>query len=84
LNGSGYPDGLVGDAIPLLARVVAVSDTYDAMTSDRPYRKGMAPEVAYKEITTHSGDLFDPAVVDAFVAAFRAGDLTPVVVVPTT
>ncbi len=67
-DGKGYPDGLAGEAIPLLARVVAVADTFDAMTSDRPYRKGMAPEVAFAEIEKQSGKQFDPACAAAFLA----------------
>ena len=49
-DGTGYPDGLKGDAIPLMARIVAVVDTFDAMTTDRPYRKALSPEVAFDEI----------------------------------
>src|SRR5207244_8098072 len=59
-DGKGYPDGLAGEAIPRLARIVAVADTFDAMTSDRPYRKGMAADVAFAEVAKQSGKQFDP------------------------
>lgn len=66
-DGKGYPDGLKGDAIPLGARIVCVADAYDAMTSDRPYRNGMAKEVAIKELIKNKGTQFDPFVVDVFL-----------------
>jgi diguanylate cyclase (GGDEF)-like protein/putative nucleotidyltransferase with HDIG domain len=66
-DGSGYPRGLKGDQICLGARIFAVVDTYDAMRSDRPYRKSLPPEVAIAEIRKFSGRQFDPAVVEAFV-----------------
>jgi putative nucleotidyltransferase with HDIG domain len=66
-DGKGYPDGLDGDAISPLARVVALADAFDAMTSDRPYRKGMPPEVAFGEIARQCGGQFDPAFATAFV-----------------
>jgi diguanylate cyclase (GGDEF)-like protein len=66
-DGSGYPRGLKGDAISLGARIFAVVDAYDAMRSDRPYRKALMPEAARAEIVRCSGTHFDPAVVDAFL-----------------
>jgi HD-GYP domain-containing protein (c-di-GMP phosphodiesterase class II) len=68
-DGTGYPDKLAGDDIPLGARIVAVCDAYDAMVSDRPYRTGMSSEQAVEELTRCAGTQFDPAVVDAFIAA---------------
>jgi ribonuclease P protein subunit RPR2 len=65
-DGAGYPDGLEGMAIPLAARVFAVADTLDAMTSDRPYRATCSWETAIGEIEQHAGTQFDPAVVEAF------------------
>ncbi|MBI4285024.1 MAG: response regulator [Chloroflexi bacterium] len=66
-DGSGYPDGLAGDSIPLTARILAVADAYDAMTSERPYRKALPAEVACAEITRCAGTQFDPAVVDCLL-----------------
>lgn len=66
-DGSGYPNGLRGEDIPPLGRVVAVADAYDAMTSRRPYREAMPIEDAIAEIRRLSGVQFDPAVVDAFL-----------------
>jgi HD-GYP domain-containing protein (c-di-GMP phosphodiesterase class II) len=66
-DGSGYPFGLAADRIPLEARIFGVVDAYDAMTTDRPYRKAMPHEAAIKEIVEHSGSQFDPDAVDAFL-----------------
>jgi putative nucleotidyltransferase with HDIG domain len=68
-DGMGYPNGLAGDEIHINARILAVADAYDAMTSDRPYRKGRSPEVAIEEIRSQAGTQFDPKVVDAFLIA---------------
>ncbi len=65
-DGNGYPLGLKGEQIPIQARIFAVADTYDAITSDRPYRKGQSKEVALAEIWRNSGTQFDPEVVAAF------------------
>jgi ribonuclease P protein subunit RPR2 len=65
-DGQGYPDGLAGEDIPLPARVFSVADTFDALTTDRPYRKGMEIGVARSIIVEGSGTQFDPAVVEAF------------------
>jgi putative nucleotidyltransferase with HDIG domain len=67
-DGTGYPDGLAGDAIPLGARVIAVADVYDAMTSDRPYRLALSHEVAVSELIRGRGTQFDARVVEAFLA----------------
>ncbi len=67
-DGKGYPDGLAGEDIPLGARIIAVADSYDAMTSDRPYRKALPHEVALVELRRGAGSQFDPTVVDAFLA----------------
>jgi putative nucleotidyltransferase with HDIG domain len=66
-DGKGYPDGLGGEAISPLARVVALADAFDAMTSDRPYRKGMAPAIAFAEIEKQIGRQFDPSFAAAFL-----------------
>jgi putative nucleotidyltransferase with HDIG domain len=67
-DGKGYPDGLGGEAISPLARIVALADAFDAMTSDRPYRKGMPAEVAFKEIEKQAGKQFDPVFAAGFLA----------------
>ncbi len=67
-DGKGYPDGLGGEAISPLARVVALADAFDAMTSDRPYRKGMEASVAFAEIEKMAGRQFDPVFAAAFLA----------------
>ena len=66
-DGKGYPDGLSGEEIPIQARIIAVADTYDAMTSDRSYRKALAPEAAADQLLQGRGTQFDPSVVDAFM-----------------
>ncbi len=70
-DGSGYPAGLAGASIPLGARIFTVADTFDAITSDRPYRKGQSVEVALAEIKRCSGTQFDPQVVAAMLAVPR-------------
>jgi len=67
-DGNGYPRGLSGEAIPRDARIFAVADALDAMTSDRPYRRALTWQDAHHEIVTQSGRQFDPAVVEAFVS----------------
>jgi len=74
-DGNGYPDGLKGEDIPLGARIIAVADTFDAMTSDRPYRKGLPVEVAVDEIKRCSGSQFDPKIVEAFIRAYEKGNI---------
>jgi HD-GYP domain-containing protein (c-di-GMP phosphodiesterase class II) len=69
MDGAGYPDGVKGDGIPLTARIILIADTFDAMTTTRPYRKGMAFEIAYKELKTFSGRQFDPHLVKIFLQA---------------
>jgi HD-GYP domain-containing protein (c-di-GMP phosphodiesterase class II) len=71
-DGSGYPDGIGGTEIPLGARIFAVADALDAMTSDRPYRKAMTWAAAGREILAESNRQFDPHVVDSFVARERS------------
>ena len=74
-DGTGSPDKLKGEQIPLGARIIAVADTYDAMTSDRPYRKALSQEIAKGEINKVSGVQFDPRVVAAFNKAYIKGRL---------
>jgi len=70
-DGTGYPDHLKGRDIPLIARIIAVSDAFDAMTTDRPYRKGLDNEKAFEELRRNRGAQFDPEVVDAFIDAWK-------------
>jgi HD-GYP domain-containing protein (c-di-GMP phosphodiesterase class II) len=77
VNGQGYPQGLKGDEIPLMAKVVAVADTFDAMTTDRPYQQAMKFEDAVERIQSFVGTRYDPAVVSAFVAACEEGQIRP-------
>ncbi len=65
-DGTGYPDGLAGEQIPLPARVIAVCDAYSAITAERPYQASRAPAEAVAELRRCAGTHFDPAVVDAF------------------
>ncbi|HEV8629743.1 MAG TPA: HD domain-containing phosphohydrolase [Thermoanaerobaculia bacterium] len=72
-NGRGYPDGLKGEQIPLIARIVAVADTFDAITTNRPYQKAYSYEYAVETITKLTGARFDAKVVTAFLRAFQQG-----------
>ncbi|MDH4161365.1 MAG: GAF domain-containing protein [Nitrospirota bacterium] len=75
-DGSGYPDGLRGDQIPLHARIILVADTLDAITTDRPYRKAADLQTAQEEIKRFMGKEFDPRVAEAFFRACEKGDIT--------
>ena len=72
-DGGGYPDRLRGEEIPIGARIVAVTDAYDAMTHDRPYRRSMTADEARAELVSHRGSQFDPELVDLFVAHLDDG-----------
>ena len=74
-DGSGYPDGLKGETIPLHARIILVADTLDAMTTDRPYRKAADLPAAMEEVRRFAGKEFDPLVADAFFKACECGDI---------
>ncbi|HEX5241209.1 MAG TPA: HD-GYP domain-containing protein [Candidatus Limnocylindrales bacterium] len=73
-NGSGYPDRLIGDEIPRLARILHVADAYEAMTADRPYRKALSNEQAVSELRKFAGVQFDPEIVDAFMRTSWAAE----------
>lgn len=77
INGEGYPQGLKGDEIPLMARIVAVADTFDAMTTDRPYQKAMSLEDSLARIQSFVGTRYDGRVVAALVAACNEGQIQP-------
>jgi len=76
-DGSGYPEGLKGEQIPIGARIAAVVDAFDAMITDRPYRKGMPVERAIEELKRNRGIQFDPKVVDVIISLYEAGNLKP-------
>jgi HD-GYP domain-containing protein (c-di-GMP phosphodiesterase class II) len=76
-DGSGYPDGLKGQQIPLLGRIVSVADAFDAMTTDRPYSKAMTFEAALARLRFLAGKKFDDTCVGAMELAAAAGDLSP-------
>lgn len=75
LDGSGYPDGLKGDEIPLLVRIIAVADTFDAITTDRPYQSGRDFPSTLDILKRHAGTRYDPIVVDALHSAYAKGYL---------
>jgi HD-GYP domain-containing protein (c-di-GMP phosphodiesterase class II) len=70
LDGDGFPDHLAGDGIPVEARIVAVVDAFDAMTTNRAYRESLTPAAAFGELRRCTGHQFDPSVVEAFCTAF--------------
>jgi putative nucleotidyltransferase with HDIG domain len=72
-DGRGYPQGIYGEQIPLYARIIAIADSFDAMTSTRPYRKELPIETALLEIELNAGKQFDPLISDIFIARF--GDI---------
>lgn len=74
-DGKGYPRGLTEDRIPMGSRIIMVVDGFDAMTSDRPYRRGLSPEVAYEELRRHSGTQFFPEVVECLINLHETGAL---------
>ena len=75
-GGGGYPDGLESEQIPMQARIVAIADTFDAMTTNRPYQKAMELGYVVEKIKSFAGTRFDPRVVDAFVNAVGRGEIT--------
>lgn len=76
-DGRGYPTRLKGESIPLYARMILIADTYDAMTSTRPYREGLSSTIAYKELLELSGSQFDPKLVQSFIRGMRAIEQAP-------
>ncbi|TMB99943.1 MAG: HD-GYP domain-containing protein [Chloroflexi bacterium] len=77
MDGSGYPHGLVGDAIPIEARVVAVADMYDVLTSDRPYRRARTDREARRILEAEAGPHLDPHIVSALLQTLDNGDSRP-------
>jgi len=74
-DGNGYPDRLKGEEIPLIARIIAVADTLDAMTTNRPYQQALTFEFAVQKINQNAGVKYDPRVVEAFNRAINDGHL---------
>jgi len=81
-DGSGYPEGLQGEAIPLVARIVSVADGFDAMTTDRPYSTARSLDQARLEIVICSGERYDPFVVEAFMKAWESGQIQAIATKP--
>lgn len=81
-SGGGYPEGLKGEQIPMQARIVTVADTFDAMTTTRPYQKAMENDFVVERIRQLAGARFDPVVVDAFLEAYKRGNVVPIPVSP--
>jgi len=75
LDGRGYPYGLQGDQIPLLPRVIAVADTFDALTTNRPYQQAHTPEQALQIIRNLAGKRLDPTAVAALLAVYERGEI---------
>ena len=73
VDGTGYPRGLTGNEISLIGRIVAVADVFDALTSDRVYRKGQSPEQVFKQLLRDVDTHFDAACVQALISAYRRG-----------
>jgi HD-GYP domain-containing protein (c-di-GMP phosphodiesterase class II) len=76
VDGAGYPDRLAGDEVPLEARIIFVADSFEAMTSDRPYRAGMSEEEAVAELRRCSGTQFEPEIVETLARLVEEGELT--------
>ena len=75
-DGSGYPRGIKGEKIPVLGRIISIADSFDAMTTDRPYRKGLSLEQAIYELNKHKGHQFDPHLVEIFIDIIQQGILS--------
>jgi HD-GYP domain-containing protein (c-di-GMP phosphodiesterase class II) len=76
-NGRGYPDGLAGEQIPLLARVLAVADSYDAMRTDRPYQPAMSDQETLAHFRQYAGEMYDPTAVEALCQVVGVGHHEP-------
>jgi HD-GYP domain-containing protein (c-di-GMP phosphodiesterase class II) len=77
-EGGGYPDGLSGEDIPLQARIVSVADTFDAMTTTRPYQRAMDIRFVFQRLRDLSGNRFDPTIVEALINSYEKGELVPI------
>ena len=81
-DGSGYPNGLIGNQIPMGARIIAIADAYDTITSERTYKKARTPEEAFVELSRCGNAQFDPELVQVFISRLRELP-TPLIVNPT-
>jgi len=77
-EGGGYPDGLQGEGIPLQARIVSVADTFDAMTTTRPYQRAMDIRFVFQRLRDLAGNRFDPSIVEALIRSYEKGELVPI------
>ena len=75
MDGNGYPDHLHDNEIPIIAKIISVADTFDAITTERPYQESLSVNVAFKELRGSAGTQFDSRVVEAFLKAYEAGDI---------
>lgn len=75
MDGNGYPDHLCDNEIPIIAKIISVADTFDAITTERPYQESLSVNVAFKELRGSAGTQFDSRVVEAFLKAYEAGDI---------
>jgi putative nucleotidyltransferase with HDIG domain len=73
-DGKGYPDNLKGEEIPFYSRIILIADTFDAMTSTRPYREGLAHDIAFQELKDFAGSQFDPDLVPKFIEGMKKED----------
>jgi HD-GYP domain-containing protein (c-di-GMP phosphodiesterase class II) len=76
-DGSGYPDGLKGNDIPLTAKIMRIVDSFDAMTTDRPYKKGMTFNEACAELQRYAGSIYDPEIVPIFIETIMEKEIKP-------
>jgi len=76
-DGKGYPDRLQGEEIPMVARIIGIADTFDAMTTTRPYQEAMTLDYVLAKMRSMAGSRFDPVVLDAFIEAVNEGDISP-------
>lgn len=76
-DGSGYPEGLKAEEIPVIARIIAIADTFDAMTTNRPYQNAMKPDYVKEKIKGFAGTRYDPDIIQAFVRSYEAGHIQP-------
>lgn len=82
-NGRGYPQGLSGEDIPLLSRIISVADSYEAMTSERPYRKGLSHRDAVNRLKAGKTTQFDPEIIESFLQAIKSSSINNISIIET-